>query len=118
MASLSQNDLIIKDQNIDQSEKLFSLISEFIQHFKNSPDPRIQSLVIVARRLKIFGCQQIQFFNSNLLQPSDDFPKEYIFSLLNDQIGRDFSIIREAACQRAHSDDLSRETFENCRLSW
>lgn len=104
--------LSLIDNQYDQVILLLELIKEFIKQHENSTLPRVQSLVMVARRLRIFGCQQLRFFSSPTIEQVKEFPLEYIFALIHDQVARDFSVLREAVCQRTNANGEFLNTLE------
>jgi len=98
-----------QEQQKDQCYALLNLIGQFIQQHKNPrvglPPGRLQTLAQIAIRLQVFACQQINFFDQAPLDHKTEFPKEYIFGLIHDQVARDFTVLREAACQRSSNDE-------------
>ncbi len=92
----------LQKEQLDQACALLEEIQTFIDDYAPGTAPRLQSLVETARRLKVFAGQDLQFFSSAALAGQQGYPLEYIFALIHDQVGRDFAILQEAACQRQH----------------
>jgi len=101
----------LQQEQLDQAYKLIDVIDLFINQFAGSPVSSIQSLVEVTRRLKVFASQQLSFFNNPALQTAKDFPLNYIYALIHDQVACDFTVLREAVFQRLASDSRSLQTL-------
>ena len=101
----------LRTDQYEQARSLLDIVKHFAQQNSGSSSPRVKSLVEVTKRLRVFGCQQLNFFSSPSLQIHPQFPREYIFALIHDQVARDFSILREAVCQYRNSDLRTRITL-------